>query len=113
MRAKAILLCAVFIASSFCSFVNAATPDDITIDGDDTDWPNDSLMESDLNGISVYMTWNSSNLFIGWNGTDWKSTFEGADLFVYFNTSDGGSVLSKEWGFSHALPFEANHGFVL
>lgn len=113
MRAKAILLCAIFIASSFCSIVNATTPNDITIDGDDTDWPSDALMESDLNGISVYMTWNSSNLFIGWNGTDWKSAFEGADLFVYFNTSEGGSVLSKDWGFSHTLPFEADHGFVL
>lgn len=113
MRAKAILLCAVFIASSFCSIVNAATPEDITIDGDDADWSGDSLMESDLNGISVHMTWNSSDLSIAWNGTDWKSTFEGADLFVYFNTSEGGSILSKEWGFSHTLPFEANHGFVL
>ena len=70
------MLCAIFIASSFCSMVTATTPDDITIDGDKTDWPTDSLMESNLNGIDLFMTWNSSNLFIGWNGTDWKSTFE-------------------------------------
>ncbi|MED5496790.1 MAG: hypothetical protein VX872_04410, partial [Candidatus Thermoplasmatota archaeon] len=59
------------------------------------------------------MTWDASNLYIGWDGTDWKSTSEGADLFVYFNTSMDGSVLSKDWGFSHTLPFAANYGFVL
>ena len=47
------------------------------------------------------------------DGTDWKSTSEGADLFVYLNTSTDGSVLSKDWGFSHTLPFTANYGFVL
>ena len=43
-----------------------------------------------------------------------KSTTEGADLFLYLNTSSEGSVLSKSWGIpAHTLPFEANHGFVL
>ncbi|MGB1484976.1 MAG: hypothetical protein ACPG9E_03170, partial [Poseidonia sp.] len=68
--------------------VHGATPDDIVIDGDYTEWPADSLMESDANGVDFRLTWNATHLFLGWDGTDWKSTTEGADLFVYLNTSE-------------------------
>ena len=63
--------------------------------------------------VDLHLTWDANNLYVGWDGSDWKDTFEGADLFVYFNTSSDGSVLSKDWGFSHTLPFAADYGFVL
>ena len=70
-------------------------------------------MATDSSGVDFRLTWNETMLFLGWDGTDWKSTFEGADLFVYLNTSEGGSVLARDWGFAHTLPFAADHGFVL
>ena len=91
--------------------VASTTPSTITIDGDMSDWNAESLMAS--SNVDVRLTWDSSNLYIGWDGTDWQSSFEGADLFVYFNTSNQGSVLSRDWGFSHTLPFAADYGFVL
>lgn len=91
----------------------AATPNDISIDGDPSDWPSSTDMGVDENGVSLHLTWNSTHLFIGWEGTDWASTEEGADLFVYLNTTSGGTSLSKEWGFSHVLPFAADYAFVL
>ena len=53
-------------------------------------------MATDGNGIDFRLTWNPTHLFVGWDGTDWKSTDEGADLFVYLNTSEG-SVLARDW----------------
>ena len=113
MRAKAAFLMLLFFSSLFAGFVQGETPDDIVIDGDYTDWSADSLMGSDSNGIDFRLTWNETHLFVGWDGTDWKSTEEGADLFIYLNTSTGGSVLARDWGFAHTLPFAADHGFVL
>lgn len=92
-------------------FTAGLTPSTITVDGDLSDWDSDSQMAS--GNVDLHLTWDANNLYFGWDGTDWKDSFEGADLFVYFNTSSEGSVLSKEWGFSHTLPFAANYGFVL
>ena len=92
-------------------FATGLTPSTITVDGDLSDWSSDSQMAS--GNVDLHLTWDSNNLYFGWDGTDWKDAFEGADLFVYFNTSSDGSVLSKDWGFSHTLPFAANFGFVL
>ena len=113
MRVKAFFLVLLFFSSLFVAAVQGTTPEDITIDGDFSDWASDSLMQTDTNGIDFRMTWNETMLFLGWDGTDWKSTVEGADLFVYLNTSEGGSVLARDWGFAHTLPFAADHGFVL
>ena len=113
MRSKAVFLVLIFLASLFGGFVQGQTPEDITVDGDYSDWSADALMATDGNGIDFRLTWNSTHLFVGWDGTDWKSTDEGADLFVYLNTSEGGSVLARDWGFAHTLPFAADHGFVL
>ena len=113
MRSKAVFLVLIFLASLFAGFVQGQTPEDITVDGDYSDWSADALMATDGNGIDFRLTWNSTHLFVGWDGTDWKSTDEGADLFVYLNTSEGGSVLARDWGFAHTLPFAADHGFVL
>ena len=113
MRAKAAFLVLIFFSSLFGGFVQGETPEDITVDGDTTDWSPDSLMGTDSNGISLRLTWNQTHLFLAWEGTDWKSSDEGADLFVYLNTTEGGSVLARDWGFAHTLPFAADHGFVL
>jgi len=94
--------------------VGGATPDDITIDGDMSDWDSDTLIDIDSNSsIQFRMTWNASHLFIAWQGTDWASTSEGADLFVYLNTTGGGSPLSKQWNLAQTLPYSADFAFVL
>ena len=113
MRNKAVSLVLIFLASLFGGLVQAQTPDAVTVDGDLVDWPADTLMQTDSNGVDFRLTWNESHLFLGWEGTDWKADFEGADLFVYLNTTQGGSVLARDWGFAHTLPFAADHGFVL
>ena len=111
MRRTAVVLALLFVASTFGGFVSSQTPSTITVDGDLSDWSADELMST--SNIDLHLTWDASNLYIGWNGTDWKASTEGADLFIYFNTSSQGSVLSKDWGFSHTLPFAADYGFVL
>ena len=111
MRRSAVILSLLFLTSTMGGLATSQTPSTITVDGDLSEWSADEMMSS--TNIDLHMTWDASNLYIGWDGTDWKSTTEGADLFVYFNTSTEGSVLSKDWGFSHTLPFAANYGFVL
>ncbi len=94
--------------------VGGATPDDITIDGDLSEWDSDTLMDTSSSSIpSFRMTWNETHLFFAWHGTDWASTSEGADLFVYLNTTDGGSPLSKQWNLAQTLPFPADFAFVI
>ncbi len=111
MRRSAVVLAMLFVTSTLGVFSVGLTPSTITVDGDLSDWDSDSQMSS--SNIDLHLTWDATNLYIGWDGTDWKATSEGADLFVYFNTTNAGSVLSKDWGFSHTLPFAADYGFVL
>ena len=113
MHRTAIVLVALFLAPSLLGIVTASTPDEISLDGDMSDWPTDSLQSTDSNGVTFRMTWNATHLFLGWSGTDWSSISEGADLFVYLNTSEGGSPLSKDWNLAQTLPFAADHAFVL
>ena len=113
MRLKASFIVLIFFSSLFVGAVQGTTPDTITVDGDVSDWDPDTLMGTDANGVELRLTWNESMLFLGWEGTDWKATSGGADLFVYMNTTEGGSVLARDWGFAHALPFAADHAFVL
>ncbi|MDP6845315.1 MAG: hypothetical protein QF722_07200, partial [Candidatus Thalassarchaeaceae archaeon] len=68
---------------------------------------------TDSNGVTFSLTWNDTHLFLGWSGTDWASPTEGADMFVYLNTSEGGSPISKDWNLAQTLPFAADHAFVL
>ena len=89
MRLKAIFIVLLFFSSLFVAAVQGTTPESIEVDGDFSDWDSDTLMGTDGNGIDLRLTWNESMLFVGWDGTDWKSTDEGADLFVYLNTSEG------------------------
>lgn len=106
MRRSAILLALIFLLPQWSAFT-------ATIDGSLIEWSEESLMGVDENNATLHLDWDSDNLYIGWNGTDWASTTEGADLFIYFNTSLGGSISSKDWNGVKVLPFEANYGIVL
>ena len=112
MRRTAMVLVMLFMAPSLLGVV-AETPDTIVLDGDMSDWPQDSLQTTDSNAVTFRMTWDESHLFIGWSGTDWASESDGADLFIYLNTTEGGTPLSKDWNLAQTLPFAADHAFVL
>ena len=112
MRRTAVVLVMLFIAPSLLGVV-AETPDTIVLDGDMSDWPQDSLQTTDSNSVTFRMTWDESHLFIGWSGTDWASESDGADLFIYLNTTEGGTPLSKDWNLAQTLPFAADHAYVL
>ncbi|MDP7000689.1 MAG: hypothetical protein QGH90_02175, partial [Candidatus Poseidoniaceae archaeon] len=111
--------CGVFMVLSVLlimpwSGVYAATPDNITIDGDISEWDSDTLIDTSSHSVpSFRITWDETFLFIAWSGTDWSSTSEGADFFVYLNTTSGGSPLSKDWNSVHTLPFSADFAFIL
>ena len=113
MMRKALFICCILLIQSGFIFASANTPETITIDGNLGEWSNESHIATDANNVTFSMTWDSENLYIAWDGTDWKSSSEGADLFIYINSSEGGSVLSKDWHFAHTLPFAADHGFVM
>ena len=112
MRRTAMVLVILFLAPSLLGVV-AETPDTISLDGVMSDWPQDSLQTTDSNAVTFRMTWDESHLFIGWSGTDWSSESEGADFFIYLNSSEGGTPLSKDWNLAQTLPFAADHAFVL
>ncbi len=103
----------LMISPILSGVTGASTPTDILIDGDMSDWLQSTEMGVDENDVSLHLTWNSTHLFVGWNGTDWASNDEGADFFVYINTTSGGTSISKEWGYSHVLPFAADYALVL
>ena len=113
MRRTSIALVALFLAPALLGVVGAMTPNEITVDGDMSEWPQDSLSSTDSNGVTFRLTWNDTHLFMGWSGTDWASPTEGADMFVYLNTSEEGSPISKDWNLAQTLPFAADHAFVL
>ncbi len=106
MRRISILLALLFILPQWSALASE-------MDGNLSDWPAESVMDIDSNGVSLHLDWDSSNLYIGWNGTAWGSSSSGADLFVYFNTSEGGSLMSKDWNGAKSLPFAADYALVL
>ncbi|RJU88909.1 MAG: hypothetical protein DWC02_00940 [Candidatus Poseidoniales archaeon] len=106
MRRSAILLVLVFLLPAYSSMA-------ATVDGDLTDWSEESHMGTDSNGVSFHLDWDSTNLYIAWNGTDLSSSSEGADLFFYLNTSEGGSVTTKSWNGIKTLPFAADYAVVV
>ena len=113
MRTTAVFIVLLFCLQAGMGFVSATTPETITVDGDVSEWSADTEMATDSNGVSLHVTWDADNFYFAWTGTDWASTSNGADFFVYFNTSESGSVLSKDWNFAHTLPFAADYGFAL
>ena len=114
MRIKAFTLTMLIFLQAMSGVSSAVTPETMIIDGDLAQWSEtESTLQIDSNSVRLMATWDTENLYFAWNGTDWSSTIEGADLFIYFNTSLGGSVLSKNWNYAHTLPFAADYGFVL
>jgi alpha-amylase/alpha-mannosidase (GH57 family) len=109
VRRIAISVVAVFLIPQWLSLVYA----EVSHDGDLSDWGPETLMDTDSNAVSLHLDWNSTHLSLAWNGTDWQSLSDGADLFIYLNTSEDGGALSKDWGFSHTLPFLGDHAFIL
>ena len=106
MRRCALLLAFLFLLPQWSAMA-------ATIDGDLGEWSPESMMGTDSNGVSLLVDWDSTNLYIGWNGTDFASTSDGADLFVYLNTSENGSYTSKDWNGVKSLPFKADHAYIL
>ena len=51
---KSVLLSALFLSSMLLSMVAGATPDDVEVDGDLSDWSADTLMGTDANGVSLH-----------------------------------------------------------
>ena len=90
MRATAVFIVTLFCLQAGMGFVSAMTPETITIDGDVAEWSSDSQMASDDNAVTYYSTWDDDNFYLAWTGTDWADSVTGADLFIYFNTSEGG-----------------------
>ncbi|MEC8671822.1 MAG: hypothetical protein VXX84_03570, partial [Candidatus Thermoplasmatota archaeon] len=73
----------------------------ISIDGTMTDWDSDEDVDTD-NGDTFYITWDSSNLYFGWTGSNFAS---GGDLFVYMDVdgTTSGTSTSKNWGGTHSF----------
>ena len=109
MRRVAICIVAIFLLPQWLTLVSG----DVSADGDLSDWRPETLMATDSSAVSLHLDWNSTHLMIAWNGTAWASETEGADLFVYLNTSEDGGALSKEWNLAHTLPFLGDFAFVL
>ncbi|GEM_PF-89476 len=106
MREMSYVLIIIVVLSSI-PVVQATTPHTIKCDGDLSDWSADEFLGND-SGKSAYLTWNETSMFLAWNGTAWDS--EG-DLFVYFNTTSGGTNETKAWNSQskHILPFKADY----
>ena len=113
MGTKAYFMISLMLLNLVTGISHATTPETISVDGDVAEWSTDSVLAIDSNAVELRATWDSNNFYLAWSGTAWASTSSGADMFVYFNTSEGGSVLSKDWNFAHTLPFEADYGFAL
>ncbi|MEM2900534.1 MAG: hypothetical protein QXT63_07050 [Thermoplasmata archaeon] len=91
----------------------AETPATINpLDGNLSEWPADSNMGT-REGATFYFTFNDNAFFFGWDGTDWAAPTMGADLFIYLNTTDGGSSTTSDWSGKHNLPFLADYAFCL
>ena len=100
-----------FVGAMF-PIISGSSYSDITIDGDLSDWHESDFL-GQRNGGGFAFTWNEDNLYFYWNGTDFYNDVDGADLFLYFSTTSGGSNLSKSYHVEHNLPFAANFGLLI
>ena len=67
-------------------FVSAITPETITVDGDVSEWSTDTELATDSNGVSLHVTWDSTNFYVAWTGTDWASLSDGAGTIIGYTT---------------------------
>ena len=86
----------------------------MTADGDMSDWlanplnPSDDAMPGVMSGDGtndLLVTWDSQNLYVAVTGEDMAS----GDLFVYIDSTNGGSTTTADWYGVHNLPFGADH----
>lgn len=118
MRIPPLLICALVILIALPSVQmlpvspvsgSRSTPHTITVDGSLADWHADENMGEE-SGKTLYMTWDSSNIYFGWDGSDWSVD---GTLFFYFNTTTGGSRTSIDWDGTHTLPFKADYALAV
>jgi len=89
-------------------YVTRSTYHDIAVDGDLSDWDNTTELMGTQNGHSLYITWNDTHIFIGYTGCDFGGY---GDLFIYFDSVNGGSNQTADWNGVHTLPFYADYVF--
>ena len=111
-QTSAALIALLLLAPSMFTSVSGTTPKDTTTDGAVGEWDASTLMGTS-GAVSLHTTWNATHFQLAWLGTDWASESDGADLFIYFDTTEGGSNRSKDWGGQHILPIEADAAFML
>ena len=106
MRKAALL--SILMIISIAGTGTATTETSPTIDGDFSDWDSDEDVQTDA-GKTLYFTWDSNYIYIGWDGTNWASD---GDFFLYIDTGTGGSSTTKAWDGTHTLPFAADYGLI-
>ena len=106
MRKAALL--SILMIISIAGTGTATTETSPAIDGDFSDWDSDEDVQTDA-GKTLYFTWDSNYIYIGWDGTNWASD---GDFFFYMDTGTGGSSTTKDWSGTHTLPFAADYGLV-
>lgn len=84
----------------------------IAIDGTD-DFAAVDRFETTSASFSAMVSWDATDLYIGYSGPDLDPAVGGAGtkwLFVYLDTTTGGATASQQYNTqSAALPFEADH----
>jgi len=89
-------------------YVTRSTYHSINVNGDLSDWDNTTELMGTQNGHSLYITWNATHIFIGYAGCDFGGY---GDLFIYFDSINGGSNQTSYWNGVHTLPFYADYTF--
>ncbi|MEW5759448.1 MAG: Ig-like domain-containing protein [Candidatus Thermoplasmatota archaeon] len=95
------LLC---LGLSFFLLTNVSA---IDIDGKMNDW---SEKPFERDGIKLYFKLDNKNFYFGWIGSDWEKD---GDLFIYFDTIEGGTEIGSDWYGTHSLPFQADYAFCI
>lgn len=79
----------------------------ISVDGNLSDWQTGERFAAH-NSDGVYFTWDSANIYLGW---DRSTTFDTEDVFYcYVDTKPGGISVTPDWNGAgtHTLPFAAD-----
>jgi len=86
----------------------------ITIDADLSDWQSDENM-SGRDNANWYLTWNETTIFVGVaRGETFHGSTDDYDvIWVYMDTTAGGTTTSVDWSGTHTLPFNAEWCFIL
>ncbi len=108
-RALGFVLVCLIALPAFAPNVPATTPHSISCDGSIADWAADERCGA-RNGTEFFVTWDATYVFFAWNGTNLVSQ---GDLFIYMNTTSGGSSTTTDWSGTHTLPFLADYVYCI